>query len=208
MWTLKRKLTMVISHSVLIAAVSAASFAAGDQKGKTSDSKEAQDVKGALSFTVKDIDGKDVALKKYLGQVVLIVNVASKCGLTPQYEQLTEIHKKYRDQGLAILAFPANNFLGQEPGTDEEIKTFCTTNFNVEFDLFSKVSVKKKNQAPLYKFLTEKETNPKFAGSIKWNFGKFLLNRKGEVVDRFGPKTKPDDPKVIARIEEELKAGK
>jgi glutathione peroxidase len=193
---------MVISNSLLIAAVSAGSFAAG------SSTKAGDEVKGPLSYTVKDIDGKDVDLKTYLGDVVMIVNVASKCGLTPQYDQLTAIHKKYRDQGLKILGFPANNFNGQEPGTNEEIKQFCSVNFNVEFDLFDKISVKGDDQAPLYKFLTEKESNGEFAGDIRWNFDKFLLNRKGEVVARFEPKTKPDDASVVSRIEAELKAAK
>jgi glutathione peroxidase len=199
---------MAMTICLLILVASFSSLAVGNEVRDSSNAEGTGEVEGALSFTVKDIDGEDVALNKYLGKVVLIVNVASKCGLTPQYDQLTAIHKKYRDQGLAILAFPANNFLWQEPGTDLAIKTLCTTKFNVEFDLFSKISVKKKNQAPLYKFLTEKENNPKFSGPIKWNFTKFLLNRQGKVVDRFGPKTRPDDEAVVSRIEAELKTGK
>lgn len=157
-----------------------------------------------LDFKVKDIDGKEVALSKYKGKAVLIVNVASKCGLTPQYEQLVALDKKYRGQGLAILAFPANNFKGQEPGTNEEVKTFCRTNYGVEFALFSKISVLGDDKAPLYQFLTSEETNPEFAGEIEWNFAKFLVNREGEVIARFHPKTTPDDPKLIKAIEDAL----
>lgn len=155
-------------------------------------------------FTMADIDGKEVRLKNYEGKVALIVNVASKCGLTKQYEQLTALHKQYRDQGLVILGFPANDFLKQEPGSNEEIKLFCQETYDVEFDMFSKISVKGDEIHPLYKFLTEKETNEGFAGEINWNFEKFLMNDKGEIVARFAPKTKPDAPEVIAAIEKEL----
>lgn len=157
-----------------------------------------------LDFEVDTIDGESVKLDKYAGKVALIVNVASKCGLTPQYEQLAALHKKYRDKGLVILGFPANNFMGQEPGTNEEIKTFCTTEYDVEFDMFSKISVKGEDKAPLYVFLTEETTNPDYAGEISWNFEKFLVNRAGAVVARFDPRTKPDDEKVIAAIEAAL----
>ncbi len=157
-----------------------------------------------LDFTVKSIDGKDIPLSKYKGKVVMIVNVASKCGLTPQYEQLEALHEKYSGKGLAILGFPANNFKSQEPGTNEEIKTFCSTKYNVKFDLFSKISVAGETIAPLYHFLTATEHNGEFGGEIQWNFTKFLLNRKGEVIARFEPKTKPDAPEVIKAIEAAL----
>ena len=162
---------------------------------------------GPLAFTVKDIDGKEVDLaKKYEGKVCLIVNVASKCGLTPQYEQLTELDKKYKEKGLAILAFPANDFNEQEPGTNEEIKEFCATKYSVAFDLFSKVAVKGEEQAPLYKYLTSEETNKDFAGEIEWNFTKFVVGKDGKVVARFGPKVKPDAPEVVKAIEDALAA--
>jgi len=161
--------------------------------------------KSVLDFSVKDIDGKDVDLKKYKGKVVLMVNVASKCGFTPQYEQLEALHAEYAETGLAVLGFPANNFRHQEPGTNAEIKAFCKSTFNVKFDMFSKVSVKGDDCCDLYKFLTGKKTNKKFAGEIPWNFTKFLVNRKGEVVGRFGPRTRPDAPEVIKAIETELK---
>ncbi|HPO12320.1 MAG TPA: glutathione peroxidase [Candidatus Hydrogenedentes bacterium] len=158
----------------------------------------------ALDFSVKDIDGRDVSLSTYKGKVAMIVNVASKCGNTPQYEQLEALHEKYSGKGLAILGFPANNFKSQEPGTNEEIKAFCTLKYNVKFDMFAKISVKGEDIAPLYHFLTATEHNGEFGGEIQWNFTKFLLNRKGEVVARFEPKTKPDDPEVIKAIEAAL----
>lgn len=160
-----------------------------------------------LGFKVKDIDGKEVDLaKKYEGKVCLIVNVASKCGNTPQYEQLEAMYTKYKEKGLAILAFPANNFGGQEPGTNEEIKEFCATKYSVDFDLYSKISVKGDDQAPLYKFLTSEETDKEFAGDVEWNFTKFLVGKDGKIVARFDPKTKPDDPKVVKAIEDALAA--
>jgi len=158
-----------------------------------------------LDHKVKNIDGKEVDLAKYKGKVVMIVNVASECGLTPQYKQLVEIHKKYKKAGFDILGFPANNFGEQEPGTNAQIKTFCTTQHNVEFSMFAKISVKGDDQAALYKELTSKEKNGEFGGEITWNFSKFLVNRDGQVVARFDPRTKPDAPEVVAAIEKELK---
>jgi glutathione peroxidase len=162
---------------------------------------------GPLDFTVTDIDGNEVALDRYRGKVVMIVNVASKCGLTPQYQALQTLHERYADRGLAILGFPANEFLGQEPGTNAEIKAFCTSNYGVEFDMFAKVVVKGEGQCPLYAYLTSAETNPQFAGEIQWNFTKFLVGRDGAVGARFEPRTKPDDPQVIKAIEAALAAG-
>jgi glutathione peroxidase len=159
---------------------------------------------GPLQYTVKDIDGKDVDLSQYKGKVVMIVNVASKCGNTPQYKQLEEAYKKYGDKGFTILGFPANEFRGQEPGTNEDIKKFCTEKYNVDFPMFSKLVVKGDGQAPLYKYLTSKETNPKAAGDITWNFEKFLIGKDGQVAARFAPKTKPDAPEVVKAIEAEL----
>ena len=157
-----------------------------------------------LDHKLMDIDGKEVDLGDYKGKVVMIVNVASKCGLTPQYAQLVDIHKKYKDQGFTILGFPANNFMQQEPGPDAEIKTFCSTTYGVDFPMFSKISVKGDDQDPLYKELTSEKENAGFAGEIPWNFTKFLLNKKGEVVARFEPRTTPDAEEVTAKIEEEL----
>lgn len=168
----------------------------------------AENATSALDFTVKDIDGDDVSLAKYRGKVVLIVNVASKCGFTPQYEDLQRLHEQYAADGLAILGFPANNFLSQEPGTNEQIKQFCSTEYGVEFDMFAKVSVKGRNTCELYRYLTSKKSNPEFGGGVKWNFTKFLLDRDGKVIARFGSRVRPSDSKVISAIEEALKNGK
>ena len=160
--------------------------------------------KSVLEFKMKDIDGKDVKLNKYKGKVLLVVNTASHCGYTPQYAGLESIYKKYNAEGFYVLGFPANNFGGQEPGTAEQIKEFCTTKYKVTFPMFAKISVKGEDQDPLYKFLTAKETNPEFAGDITWNFNKFLVDRKGKVIARFTSKDAPDGEKVIAAIEKEL----
>ena len=154
-----------------------------------------------LSHKVKDMKGREVKLEKYKGKVLLLVNVASECGLTPQYEALQELHDKYSKDGLAILGFPANNFGGQEPGTNAEIYQFCTSTYNVKFDLFSKISVKGDDIDPLYKDLTSKEKNGEFAGDIEWNFAKFLVDREGNVVKRFAPRVKPESKEIVAAIE-------
>jgi glutathione peroxidase len=158
----------------------------------------------ALSFEVKTLEGQPVPLSKYQGKVILMVNVASQCGLTPQYKQLQELHEKYGDQGLAILGFPCNQFGQQEPGSASEIRQFCQQNYGVEFDMFEKIDVNGDTACPLYKYLTGLETEPKGAGRISWNFEKFLLNRDGKVVARFEPQTKPDAPVLVAKIEKEL----
>ena len=155
-------------------------------------------------IAVKDIDGKDTTLAAYKGKVVLIVNVASKCGFTPQYKNLEAVYKKYKDQGFVILGFPCNQFGGQEPGTNEEIKTFCSRKYSVTFPLYAKISVKGADQAPLYAYLT-KDTGAGIAGEIKWNFTKFLVDRNGNVVQRFEPEVTPDSKEVIAAIEKQLK---
>jgi len=149
-------------------------------------------------FSMKSIDGKPVALSSYKGNVLLVVNVASKCGFTPQYKGLEALYERYKSQGLVIAGFPANNFLSQEPGTDEEIKTFCSTKYNVSFPMFSKISVKGADQADLYKFLTETS-----GGDIKWNFTKFLVDRNGKILQRFEPAVTPEQ--MDAAIEKALK---
>lgn len=167
-----------------------------DGGGKSGDAAEKT---SPLGFEVKDIDGNDVKLSTFKGKVVMIVNVASKCGLTKQYAQLQQLHEKYGARGLAILAFPANNFMGQEPGTNAEIKEFCAKEFSIGFTLFSKVSVKGDDICPLYKWLTARETNPDFGGEIKWNFTKFLVDREGNVVERYAPQTEPKDLEADVR---------
>jgi glutathione peroxidase len=164
----------------------------------------AGDAKSPLDFTMESLDGKPVDLAKFKGNVVLIVNVASKCGLTPQYKQLEEVYTNYKGKGLEVLGFPANEFLKQEPGSNKEISTFCTEKYGVDFPMFSKVVVKGAGIAPLYEFLTSKESNPGFDGEIRWNFDKFLVGRDGKVVKRFHPKVTPDSPEVIQAIEAEL----
>ncbi len=154
-------------------------------------------------FTMNSIDGTPLPLKTFKGKVVLIVNVASKCGFTPQYEQLEAVYEKYKGQGLVIAGFPANNFMAQEPGTNEEIKTFCSTKYNVKFPMFAKISVKGEDKAPLYQFLTD--ASAKTGGEIKWNFTKFLVDRNGNVIARFESAVKPDAPEVTAAIEKALK---
>ena len=153
---------------------------------------------------MKRIDGTPTTLGDYKGSVLLLVNVASKCGLTPQYEALEGLHEKFSEKGLAVLGFPANEFGAQEPGSDAEISKFCKDKFSVKFDMFSKVVVKGEGQCPLYKYLTSKDTDPKFPGDITWNFEKFLIGKNGEIVARFAPRTKPDSEEVVKAIEAEL----
>jgi glutathione peroxidase len=159
-----------------------------------------------LDFKLKSIDGKDMDLAQFKGKAVLLVNVASKCGFTPQYKDLEAVYEKYKDKGFVIVGFPANNFGAQEPGTEAEIKQFCSSKYNVTFPMTSKISVKGDDQHPLYKFLTSKETGGDFAGDIEWNFCKFLVDRNGNVIARFMSKTKPSDPQVVAEIEKALAA--
>jgi glutathione peroxidase len=171
--------------------------ARADAKGDTK-------VASVLDYKMKSIDGKDVDLAQYKGKVVMIVNVASRCGLTPQYTGLEKAYEKYKDQGFVIVGVPANQFGGQEPGTDEEIQKFCTGKYNVTFPMLSKVVVKGEGITPLYLQLTKHEKDPKFNGDIKWNFTKFLVGRNGEVVNRFEPRTTPEAPEVVKAIEDEL----
>jgi len=158
-----------------------------------------------LEFTLNSIDGRPAPLSPYQGKVILIVNVASRCGFTPQYAALEKMYETYKDRGFVILGFPANNFGGQEPGTDEEIKTFCSSKYNVTFPMYSKISVKGADKHPLYQFLTDKQANPSTGGEIQWNFTKFLVDRNGKVVARFEPKVTPDSADVVSAIETALK---
>jgi glutathione peroxidase len=153
---------------------------------------------------LKDINGKETSLKAYQGQVLLLVNVASKCGYTPQYKSLETTHRKYKDQGLAVLGFPCNDFGAQEPGSNEEIKTFCATKYDVTFPLFDKLHVKGSEQHPLYAALTGKESP--YPGDVKWNFGKFLVGRDGKIIQRWESKVAPDSPEITKAIETALAA--
>jgi glutathione peroxidase len=154
------------------------------------------------SISLTDINGKPASLKDYDGKVLLVVNVASKCGLTPQYKALEAVHQKYKEKGFSVLGFPCNDFGSQEPGTLEEIKEFCSTKYNVTFPMFDKLHVKGPEQHPLYSALSGKESP--FPGDVKWNFGKFLIGRNGRIVKRFEPKATPDSPEVAQAIEAAL----
>jgi len=164
----------------------------------------AAQTKNIYDFTMKSIDGQPVSLGSYSGKVVLLVNVASKCGFTPQYAGLEAVYEKYKDRGLVIVGIPANNFAQQEPGSNEEIKKFCSNKYNVTFPMMAKVSVLGDDKTPLYTFLTGTDTDPQFAGDIKWNFTKFLFDRSGKAVARFEPNVTPDSPQVTSAIEAAL----
>lgn len=216
---MSRRLIRVGLVAVLAAGVSTAGHLLADENDppgitvnakRTADKKNgskkvSKDATPALNFKMKDIDGRKQDLRQYHGQVVMMVNVATYCGLTPQYEQLQSIYKEYSDRGFVILGFPANNFGKQEPDPNEKIKEFCTSKFDVTFPMFAKVSVKGEDICPLYKYLTDEKAAHKKGGDIEWNFCKFLIDRNGQVVERFSPRIKPDDSKVVEAIEVELK---
>jgi glutathione peroxidase len=161
-----------------------------------------------FEFTMKNIDGADVALKDFKGDVLLIVNTASKCGMTPQYAEFEEIYREYKQQGFRVLAFPANNFGQQEPGTNQQIKEFCNSVYPVTFPLFAKISVKGDDIHPLYRYLTSEEASGGFAGAIPWNFTKFLVDRNGRIIRRFEPNISPKSQEVTDAIKHALRAPK
>ena len=160
--------------------------------------------KTVFDYTLNTIDGQPAPLAAYKGKIVLLVNVASRCGFTPQYTALESIYEKYKDRGFVIIGIPANNFGAQEPGTNQEIKTFCQSKYNVTFPMMSKVSVKGEDKTPLYQYLTDKSANPKTGGDIQWNFTKFLVGPQGQIIARFEPKVTPDSPEVTGAIENAL----
>ena len=166
--------------------------------------KEDKKVPAVLNFKMKSIDGKDVELSKYQGKVVMFVNVATFCGNTPQYKQLQDLHDKYAKDGLVIVGVPSNDFGKQEPGTNQQIAEFCKKNYGVEFDMLAKVTVDGEGQCPLYKFLTSKETNPKSAGRVRWNFEKFLIGRNGEILARFASDVEPDSDEFQRALRDAL----
>jgi glutathione peroxidase len=155
-----------------------------------------------LDYKMKRLDGSEQSLRDYEGQVLLLVNVASKCGLTPQYDGLEKLYAKYKGKGFSVLGFPANDFMAQEPGTDAQIAEFCRTTYGVDFPMFSKITVKGEGKHPLYQELTGMPAP--IGGEVAWNFQKYLVDRKGAVVAKFDPRTAPDDPALVARIEELL----
>jgi glutathione peroxidase len=158
-----------------------------------------------LSFTMQRLDGSQQGLSDYKGKVVMLVNTASQCGLTPQYEGLEALYAKYRDRGFVVLGFPANNFAGQEPGNDVQIAAFCRSRYGIQFPMFSKISVKGQDIHPLYRNLTA--LPDPLGGEVQWNFQKYLLDRRGSVVAKFSPQTKPEDPALVAKIEALLAEG-
>jgi glutathione peroxidase len=161
--------------------------------------------KNIYDFTLNSIDGQPAPLSAYKGKVVMLVNVASRCGFTPQYTALESTYEKFKDRGFVIVGIPANNFGGQEPGTNEEIKTFCSSKYNVKFPMMAKVSVKGDDKTPLYAYLTDKSSQT--GGDIKWNFTKFLVGPDGHVIERFESKVTPDSPEVTGAIEKALAAN-
>jgi len=167
-------------------------------------SQENAKVPAALNFTMNSLDGKPVNLVKYQGNVVLMVNVASQCGYTPQYEGLQELHRRFAARGLRILGFPSNDFGAQEPGSNTEIAEFCQKNYGVQFDMFSKIAVLGSGKAPLYQYLTSARTDPKFAGDVEWNFEKFLIGRDGQVIARFKSPIEPLSQEMLTVIESAL----
>ena len=191
-----RSIVLTVLAAALVAAPGSAS--AADKK------KETKDVPAALNFKVKDIDGKEVDLSKYAGDVVLVVNVASRCGYTPQYKDLQALHEKFHEKGLKVLGFPCNQFGKQEPGSEEDIKEFCDSTYGVKFDMFSKIEVNGEGRAPLYAYLTSKDAAPKDPGDVKWNFEKFLIGRDGKVIARYRSPVKPTDKKVVEAVESAL----
>jgi glutathione peroxidase len=196
------------AFAVAIAAGAVALAKPGDQKDVVREPSKmpAKQSASALDFKVKTIDGKETNLSDYKGKVVLMVNTASKCGLTPQYKGLQALYDKYKDQGLVVIGFPANNFNGQEPGTEAEIKEFCSTKYNVTFPMMSKISVKGDDKHPLYQFLTDGKAGEDFKGDVEWNFAKFLIDRNGNVMARFSARTTPDAPQVTETVEKALAA--
>lgn len=186
--------------AVLAAGLVAGAAFADDKSG------EVRKVSGPLDFTLKGIDGKDVDLARYKGKVVLLVNVASECGYTPQYKGLQELHEKHAKEGLVVIGIPSNDFGKQEPGTNADILKFCQTNYKVTFPMMGKVAVKGEDKVPLYKYLTSRDTDPKFPGEVGWNFEKFLIGRNGEVVGRFKSGVAPDAAELTGAIKKELEA--
>ena len=200
---MKLTIGLTLSIAVLTAFILGASLLVNSTPASSAASEGA--VNSIYEIDVKDIKGNTFKLDRYKGQVMLIVNVASQCGYTPQYAGLQKLYETYQSQGLVVLGFPANNFGGQEPGTEAEIVEFCSMKYNVKFPMFSKISAAGADIHPLYRFLTDKQTNPQFAGKINWNFNQFLIDKQGQPVARFDSSDKPESEKVIRAIEAALK---
>lgn len=190
--------------AVFVTAVLLSAYGFGFLGSSASNVTKTPNATSIYEINVTDIDGNDVNLAEYKNNVVMFVNTASQCGYTPQYKGLQAIYDQYKDRGFVILGFPANNFGGQEPGSNEEIKEFCTLKYKVTFPMFAKISVAGEDQHPLYQYLTSEKTNPAFAGEITWNFNKFLANEKGEIIARFSSKETPESKEVTKAIEKAL----
>lgn len=188
-----RIIGLILVGVFLIVINSKSAIGAGDQPGGN-----------ILNFSLELNDGSMKPLNDFKGKVLVLVNVASKCGFTGQYEDLQKLYQKYEEKGFTVLAFPANNFLGQEPGTNAEIAEFCRVSYGVSFPVFAKISVAGSDIHPLYAFLIGEETNPGYSGNISWNFNKFIINRKGEVIARFGSRTSPSSEEFVSVIEKAL----
>ena len=218
--TLLATVTLAVTASLFLSAAAPANQKPKTRNDQKTDQRKPKSTKGstgptegksdtdmpALRFKMKDIDGKVRDLADGRGKVILMVNTASRCGLTPQYADIEKLYRKYKDDGFAVWAFPANNFGGQEPGSNKQIKAFCKEKYSVTFPVFAKVSVKGTDQCDLFKYLTAPEAGHEFGGQIRWNFNKFLISRSGEVIGRFEPRVKPLDEKVTAAIEKALAA--
>jgi glutathione peroxidase len=176
----------------------------GDSKSDLKTETATVEIPETLKFKMKAIDGKEVDLAQYAGKVVLIVNTASRCGMTPQYKDLQMLHEKYSEKGLVILGFPCNQFGGQEPGSEAEIKSFCDKNYGVKFDMFAKVDVKGKQVCDLFKLLTTMDVKPAGAGDVRWNFEKFVLDKSGQLIARYGSRVRPDSSEIVDLLESEL----
>lgn len=194
---MKKVLSSIFSLAVMVGSCK-------DKVVSSSDYTQADSHPTIYDFNMKDITGQDVSLSDYKGKTVLIVNVASKCGLTPQYKSLQALYNQYEDKGLVILGFPANNFLSQESGTNEEIQEFCELNYGVTFPMFSKISVKGKDIHPLYQYLTQKSKNGLLDAPVTWNFQKFLINKEGKLVASFNPKTTVEEQSFLEILEDIL----
>ncbi len=196
--------TVSLCVVVFVSAIILSAYGFGYLGSSASNRSNTMDANSIYEINVTDIDGNDVNLGKYKDKVVMFVNTASKCGYTSQYKGLQSIYDKYKDRGFVVLGFPANNFGGQEPGTNEEIKEFCTLKYKVSFPMFAKISVKGDDLHPLYQYLTSRTSNPNFSGDISWNFNKFLANESGEIIARFSSKETPESKEVANAIESAL----
>ncbi len=203
--TANKKLNLKLSILFLLPAMALCIFSCKSQQQVPEKQVGAGEESKLYSFTMNDIDGRPVTLSQYKGKVLFIVNVASECRFTKQYANLQKLYKRYQKQGFLVLGFPANNFGAQEPGTDAQIKQFCTEQFGITFPLFSKTSVAGDDINPLYAYLTDRSQNPQFGGPITWNFTKFLVDRNGRIVARFHPEETPFDAKVIKAIKQALR---